>query len=151
MGHLLYLMFWCDMGCDGKFGNFGNFVGTKHTIGPATIWLGTDCSMPPSSLLAGGQTLVRFGLLAFTDNLVRINWNRILYLWERTIVCWQRDHQFHRPAQRDKIYTSQIWYSDGPIHHCFLPSIYPSVKTEKRHCFGIIPCSTHMYIYRTHA
>ena len=28
MGHLLYLMFRCDRGCDWKF---GNFVGTKHT------------------------------------------------------------------------------------------------------------------------
>ena len=32
MGHLLYLMFRCDRGCDGKFGKFGNFVGTKHTL-----------------------------------------------------------------------------------------------------------------------
>ena len=31
MGHLLYLMFRCDRGCDGKFGKFGSFVGTKHT------------------------------------------------------------------------------------------------------------------------
>ena len=31
MGHLLYLMFRCDRGCDGKFEKFGNFVGTKHT------------------------------------------------------------------------------------------------------------------------
>jgi len=31
MGHLLYLMFRCDRGCDGKFGKFGIFVGTKHT------------------------------------------------------------------------------------------------------------------------
>ena len=32
MGHLLYLMFRCDRGYDGKFGKFGNFVGTKHTL-----------------------------------------------------------------------------------------------------------------------
>jgi len=32
MGHLLYLMFRCDRGCDGKFGKFRNFVGTKHTL-----------------------------------------------------------------------------------------------------------------------
>ena len=31
MGHLLYLMFRCDRGCDGKFGKCGNFVETKHT------------------------------------------------------------------------------------------------------------------------
>ena len=31
MSHLLYLMFRCDRGCDGKFGKFGNFVGSKHT------------------------------------------------------------------------------------------------------------------------
>ena len=31
MGHLLYIMFRCDRGCDGKFGKFGNFVGSKHT------------------------------------------------------------------------------------------------------------------------
>ena len=33
MCHLLYLMFRCDRGCDGKFEKFGNFVGTKHTHG----------------------------------------------------------------------------------------------------------------------
>ena len=32
MSHLLYLMFRCDKGYDGKFGKFGNFVGTKHTL-----------------------------------------------------------------------------------------------------------------------
>ena len=31
MSHLLYLMFRCDRRCDGKFGKFENFVGTKHT------------------------------------------------------------------------------------------------------------------------
>ena len=31
MDHLLYLMFRCDRRCDGKFGKFENFVGTKHT------------------------------------------------------------------------------------------------------------------------
>ena len=32
MGYLLYLMFRCDRRCDGKFGKFGNFVVTKHTL-----------------------------------------------------------------------------------------------------------------------
>ena len=32
MSHLLYLMFRCDRECDGKFREFGNFVGTKHTL-----------------------------------------------------------------------------------------------------------------------
>ena len=36
MGHLLYLIFRCDRRCDGKFGKFGNFVGTKHT--PRNGW-----------------------------------------------------------------------------------------------------------------
>ena len=30
MSYLLYLIFRCDRGCDGKFGKFENFVGTKH-------------------------------------------------------------------------------------------------------------------------
>ena len=34
MSHLLYLMFRCDRGCDGKF---GKFVGTKHTPRCATV------------------------------------------------------------------------------------------------------------------
>ena len=31
MGHLVYLMFRFDRGCDGKFEKFGNFVVSKHT------------------------------------------------------------------------------------------------------------------------
>ena len=37
MGHLLYLIFRFDRRCDGKFGKFGNFVGTKHTH--SVLWL----------------------------------------------------------------------------------------------------------------
>ena len=29
---MLYLIFSCDRGCDGKFRKFGNFVGSKHTL-----------------------------------------------------------------------------------------------------------------------
>ena len=46
MDYLLYLMFRCDSGCDGKF---GNFVGTKHTHGCAR----------PSIPLASRQTTRR--------------------------------------------------------------------------------------------
>ena len=34
MDYLLYLMFRCDRRCDGKF---GNFVGTKHTLGIVAV------------------------------------------------------------------------------------------------------------------
>ena len=45
MGHLLYLMFRCNRGCDGKFGKFENFVASKHT---------QCCACPPVTPRAGG-------------------------------------------------------------------------------------------------
>ena len=50
MDYLLYLMFRCDRRCDGCDGKFGNFVGTKPTLG-----LGT--TRPSTSALCCGADI----------------------------------------------------------------------------------------------
>ena len=59
MNYLLYLIFRCDRRCDRKFGKFGNFVGTKHTLCVKTRG---DRSVSLSATLIGQSCLMLVSL-----------------------------------------------------------------------------------------
>ena len=54
LSHFLYLMFRCDRRYDGKFGKFGNFVGTKHTQRERARRVGARAGAVTATLGPGG-------------------------------------------------------------------------------------------------